>query len=121
MFNEPQVPQKQITDEMRNRSEYIGISEERLKFLLNAGMDYIYDENGRRIEPQKRVTSTNFFIERKLHHMIKPDPNGVFYLKVTIKGKTIVKPLDKDENKSIQMRDELLRAMNFEPSRHSAR
>ena len=121
MINEPQVPQKPITDEMRERSNYIGISEERLKFLLNAGMDYVYDENGRRIEPPKRETSTDFFISRKLHHMIKPDPNGIFYLKVVISGKTIIKPLDRDEEKAILKRDELLKAMNFKPSRHSAR
>jgi hypothetical protein len=110
-----------ITDDMIERAKSMGINPERLQNLLHTGNDYAYDGNTRRVIGEPRVTNVNHYLNNENHHMIKPDPDGCFYLKVTIKGKTIVKPLHKDAEKAREMRDSHLKQLNFTPSRHSAR
>lgn len=110
-----------VTDEQKLRGGYLGIPSARLEFLLRAGTDYEFDANGKRIEIEPPKLDPMFVTNRENHHMIKPDPRGIFYLKVTINGKTIVKPLDKDAEKARVIRDKHLKALNFVPSRHSSR
>lgn len=47
------------------------------------------------------------------YSLIKPDPDGVFYLKASISGKWIVKPLDIDEKKSNSMLKKKLIEIGF--------
>lgn len=110
-----------VTPEMLWRANGLGLDPERVKYLLKAGTDYEFNEDGTRIEPPLPVLDVNHFLKNDNHHMIKPDPRGVYYLKVTIGGKVIVKPLDKDEDKARTIRDKYLKELNFKPSRHSAR
>ena len=110
-----------VTDEQMERAKALGINPDGLSRLLRAGTDYEFDDSGKRIEPERSMRDPNVIFERENHHMIKPDPQGIFYMKVTINGKTIVKPLDKDEVKSRKMRDKHLKDLKYTPSRHSAR
>lgn len=110
-----------VTDEMLERARLMGIDPTRLSHLLRAGTEYEFDANGKRIEIEPVKRDPMEILNRENHHMIKPDPRGVYYLKVTISGKTIVKPLDKDEVKARVVRDSWLKKLNFTPSRHSAR
>jgi hypothetical protein len=113
--------ERPVTDEQKFRGNYLGFTAERLQQLLRAGTEYEFDANGKRIEIAPTPTDPNVVVNRENHHMIKPDPRGIFYLKVTIAGKTIVKPLAKDAETSRVMRDKHLKALNYVPSRHSAR
>jgi hypothetical protein len=113
--------ERPVTEEQRFRGNYLGFTPERLQQLLRAGTEYEFDSNGKRIEIAPAKLDPNVVINRENHHMIKPDPRGIFYLKVTIAGKTIVKPLDKDAEKARILRDKHLKALNYVPSRHSAR
>lgn len=110
-----------VTPEMLERARSLGIDPDGVKALLRAGTDYEFDEGGNRIEPEPAKLDINYFLKNPNHHMIKPDPRGSFYLKVTIGGRVIVKPLDKDEVKARKLRDKYLKELNFTPSRHSAR
>jgi hypothetical protein len=110
-----------VTDEQIERAKALGINPESLSRLLRAGTDYEFDDSGKRIEPERYRGDPNVIYERENHHMILPDPQGVYYLKVTISGKTIVKPLDKDPVKARKMRDKHLKDLKYTPSRHSAR
>ena len=111
-----------VTQEMLYRANGLGLDPEQVKRLLKAGTDYEFEEDGSRIEPPIKQLNVNHFLEFENHHMIKPDArSGNYYLKVTISGKTIVKPLGKDVVKARQLRDKYLKELNFKPSRHSAR
>lgn len=112
-----------ITPEIIYKAKLMGLrtDEEYLKNLLHTGHDYTYTEDGVRITPDTRTLSVDNVMNRENHHMIRPDPKGSYYLKVVIKGKTILKPLHKDEQKARIMRDKYLKQLNYVPSRHIAR
>lgn len=111
-----------VTPEMLWRANGLGLDPERVKHLLKAGTDYEFNSDGTRIEPPLPVLNVNHFMESENHHMFQPDCRSkIYYLKVTIAGKTICKPLGTDEVKARKLRDKYLKELKFVPSRHSAR
>lgn len=106
-----------ITPAILARAKALGVKPERIPFLLACGKDYEYREDGSRIEPEKYHGNPLAYLKTNInHHMIKPDPKGVFYFKIKINGKSTCKPLAKDEETSRVMRDKILKDMNWYPS-----
>ncbi len=111
MSNTPKI--RPITDEVTERAVALGMDLKKLPFLLRAGQDYEYDHDGNRIEPEIAGGAIDW-LSRENHHMIKPDPKGVFYLKLTLKGKTHIKPLSKDEVEARVMRDKWMNTLGYD-------
>lgn len=102
-----------VTQEMIDRGRDFGLSADKVTALLRAGTDYKYTPEGLRIEPKPYTNPMETILERENHHMIKPDPDGVYYLKVGIDGKQIIKPLAKDVVKARKMRDKYLKEFGY--------
>ena len=78
-----------VTPEILRRGLLFGLTPERIEFLMKIADVPSYDKID-----INRPDSYEF---------IKPDPEGVWYLKASIKGKWIVKPLSNEEEKAKQL------------------
>jgi hypothetical protein len=75
-----------VTPAIMQKGLMFGLKPERIEWLMSIADLPNYDA----IDPDRKDSYT----------LIKPDPDGVFYLKVSISGKWVVKPLDMDEKTS---------------------
>ncbi len=81
------------------RGLLFGLKPDRIEFLMKIDELPNYDL----IDAKRKDSYT----------LIKPDPNGVHYLKVSVSGKWIVKPLDMDEAKSKIMAKKKLKDLGY--------
>jgi hypothetical protein len=89
----------EVTPEIMERGLLFGLKPDRIKFLMKINELPNYD-----LIDSSRPDS---------YTLIKPDPHGVHYLKVSVSGKWIVKPLDMDEMKSQKMAKKKLKELGY--------
>jgi hypothetical protein len=75
-----------VTDAILARGLELGLTPDRIEFLMKVAE-----------VPNFNKIDTN---RKDSFEMIKPDPDGVYYLKTSVSGKWMVKPLDIDESKA---------------------
>jgi hypothetical protein len=83
------MSQSRVTDAIMARGLELGLTPDRIEFLMKVA-DV---PNFNKIDPNRKDG----------YEIFKPDPDGVFYLKASVSGKWIVKPLHTDEAKSKAM------------------
>lgn len=88
-----------VTPEIMMRGLELGLTPDRIEFLMKVADIPNYS---------KIDTSRPDGYE-----MVKPDPDGVYYLKATVSGKWIVKPLSSDEAESKKMLSKLLKSIGL--------
>lgn len=93
------MSESRVTDAIMQRGLELGLTPDRIEFLMKVADVPNFDKID-----EKRPDSYELF---------KPDPEGVYYLKASLKGKWIVKPLDSDEQKSKEMLNKRLKEIGF--------
>lgn len=88
-----------VTPAILQKGLMFGLKPERIEWLMSIADLPNYDA----VDPNRKDSYT----------IIHPDPDGIFYLKASISGKWIVKPLDIDEKKSKSMAKEKLKEMGY--------
>lgn len=75
-----------VTEAIMARGLELGLTPDRIEFLMKVAE-----------VPNFNKIDTN---RPDSVQMIKPDPDGIFYMKASVAGKWIVKPLHSDETKA---------------------
>ena len=75
-----------VTEAIMKRGLELGLKPDRIEFLMKVAE-----------VPNFNKIDTN---RKDSFQMMKPDPDGIYYLKASVSGKWIVKPLDIDESKA---------------------
>jgi hypothetical protein len=88
-----------VTPQIMERGLLLGLKPDRIKFLMKISELPNYDA----VVPNRPDSYTLF----------KPDENGVFYLKASISGRWVVKPLDRDEKVSKSMVPKRLKELGY--------
>jgi hypothetical protein len=88
-----------VTPEILAKGLSYGLTPDRIEFLMQIADLPNYDlvEEGR---PDS-------------YTLIKPDPDGLYYVKASVGGKWVVKPLDSDETKSKSMLKKKLKELGY--------
>lgn len=88
-----------VTPEILQKGLMFGLKPERIEWLMSIADLPNYDA----IDPNRPDS----------YELIKPDENGVYYVKASVAGKWIVKPLDKDEERSKTLAKKKLKELGF--------
>lgn len=93
------MSKSKVTDAIMARGLELGLTPDRIEFLMKVA-DV---PNFNKIDPSRPDSV----------EMIKPDPDGIYYMKASVSGKWIVKPLHIEESKAKEIMTKKLKAMGI--------